>query len=317
MDLYQILEIKPNASEIEIKKAYHKMVKLYHPDKNNSPDANSKFQKIQSAYEILINNKTRMEYIKMPEKEQFSFVDILDKIIRDTIDINDLKKYGIKLDNMDTNFISFLKSFNVNDLLNFLKKGDVPKKSSNNMFICSESDMDIYDETCAEYYYSLPIVVQKINCLDIRLDLNIRLGDIINKSKRKIKIKRKINNMNETTTFIFDLSHPYIVYYGAGDMNGMDTGNLIIRLLLPNNLLWIENLILIEQSMTLYELIYGLDINIDTGEADIIKIEKWVPSRDGFYIELKSNNNYNLAIKLYLDYTDSSDKESILKQYFS
>jgi len=52
MDLYEILEIKSNASEVEIKKAYFKLAKIYHPDKNNASDASEKFHKIQTAYEI-------------------------------------------------------------------------------------------------------------------------------------------------------------------------------------------------------------------------------------------------------------------------
>ena len=33
MDFYEILELKPNASEQDIKKAYHALSKKYHPDK--------------------------------------------------------------------------------------------------------------------------------------------------------------------------------------------------------------------------------------------------------------------------------------------
>ena len=60
MDLYEILEIKSTATEIEIKKSYHRLAKIYHPDKNKNIDANEKFQRIQSAYEILSNDKTRL-----------------------------------------------------------------------------------------------------------------------------------------------------------------------------------------------------------------------------------------------------------------
>ena len=58
MNLYDILEIKPNSTENEIKKAYHRLAFLYHPDKNNNQDANDKFQKISYAYQILINSNT-------------------------------------------------------------------------------------------------------------------------------------------------------------------------------------------------------------------------------------------------------------------
>lgn len=105
-------------------------------------------------------------------------------------------------------------------------------------------------------------------------------------------------------------------------MDNGDYGNLIIKLNLPNNLFWDENLILIEQSISLYELVYGLDIHLDLGENKIINIENWVPSRDGYLIDINTENNvqiikYNLGIKLFLDYENSADKENILKQYFS
>ena len=99
MELYQILEIKPNASEVEIKKAYLKLVKQYHPDKNKSPGAADRFQQIQTAYEILINPKSRQEYQKMNQTERFGFVEILEKIIKENINIEELKKYGINLKN--------------------------------------------------------------------------------------------------------------------------------------------------------------------------------------------------------------------------
>ena len=65
MELYNILEINTNASYNEIRKSYHRLIKIYHPDKNKSSDASEKFQKIQSAYEILINEHTRTEYQQM------------------------------------------------------------------------------------------------------------------------------------------------------------------------------------------------------------------------------------------------------------
>lgn len=78
---------------------------------------------------------------------------------------------------------------------------------------------------------------------------------------------------------------------------------------------------MIEQSMSLYEMIYGLDISINIDSTKKINIPNWVPSRDGLLIELNKDefklNNYNIAIKLYLDYENSKEKEQLLKQYFS
>jgi len=58
---YKILEIKETASKAEIKAAYRKMAKKYHPDKvlhlgkEHQKGAEEKFRKVQEAYEQLHN----------------------------------------------------------------------------------------------------------------------------------------------------------------------------------------------------------------------------------------------------------------------
>ncbi len=53
-DYYEILGITLNSSVDEIKKAYRKKARLFHPDINHSPDAKDKFILITEAYEFLI-----------------------------------------------------------------------------------------------------------------------------------------------------------------------------------------------------------------------------------------------------------------------
>ncbi len=61
-DPYQELGVDKNADLSQIKKAYRKLAKQYHPDINKNEGADKKFQDIQSAYEILSNSDKKQQY---------------------------------------------------------------------------------------------------------------------------------------------------------------------------------------------------------------------------------------------------------------
>jgi hypothetical protein len=50
---YAALGLSPGAGEEEVRAAYRHLVKLYHPDKNTSPDAEARYRQIRAAYEAL------------------------------------------------------------------------------------------------------------------------------------------------------------------------------------------------------------------------------------------------------------------------
>ena len=62
-DYYKILGVDRKASDKEIKKAYRKLARKYHPDVNNSDDETAKkFQEINEANEVLSDPEKRQEY---------------------------------------------------------------------------------------------------------------------------------------------------------------------------------------------------------------------------------------------------------------
>jgi DnaJ-class molecular chaperone len=54
-DFYKILNVSRGASDVEIKKSYRQLAKVYHPDRNsdNDKDAHDKFTDLAAAYEVL------------------------------------------------------------------------------------------------------------------------------------------------------------------------------------------------------------------------------------------------------------------------
>lgn len=335
-NLYKILELdNNNCSKEDIRKAYYKLSKKYHPDKNNDIDAHEKFNKIHSAYEILINDNLRNEYIKMNDIEKSNFIIILEKILGQEININELNNYGIQLnkndlDYLENNFYNFFTRINIMELLN-LFKGIINKKDYNNNY--SESDNDIYDELTCDYYEQLPIYINSIkkNNLDIKIDLNINIDDINDNNKKKIKIKRKINDEIITNTFIFFLNKPYIIYYNLGDVNNNNYGNLIIKLNLCinctignnniNNIIWNNDSIIIEKNISLFQFMNGIDINFILNNDELV-INNWIPYKNGLLIDINNtllNNKYifKLLLLLNINFINSKENLDILNKYFS
>ncbi|XP_027359680.1 dnaJ homolog subfamily B member 1 isoform X3 [Abrus precatorius] len=64
MDYYNILKVNRNASDDDLKKAYKRLARIWHPDKNpvNKTEAEAKFKRISEAYDVLSDPQKRQIY---------------------------------------------------------------------------------------------------------------------------------------------------------------------------------------------------------------------------------------------------------------
>lgn len=131
-DLYQILNVKRNASKEEIKRAYKKLALKYHPDRNKEYGSTEKFQRIQIAYETLCDDAKRQQYDSFDSfKQSFELKNIFMFYQELIIDICD--KYDITPEERD----NFYHLFDPTDFREELEKRDIEaacKKLSNKIW---------------------------------------------------------------------------------------------------------------------------------------------------------------------------------------
>ena len=88
-DLYDILGVSRDADDAELKKAYRRLARQYHPDVNPDPAAQEKFGEVSRAYEVLSDPQKRAAYDRggdpfgggaggFGQGAGFSFTDIMD-----------------------------------------------------------------------------------------------------------------------------------------------------------------------------------------------------------------------------------------------
>lgn len=84
-DYYEVLGLSKGASEDEIKKAYRKLSKKYHPDINKEPDAEEKFKEVSEAYEILSDLQNALHTTNTGMQAQIQ-ITVLVELVADLVD---------------------------------------------------------------------------------------------------------------------------------------------------------------------------------------------------------------------------------------
>ncbi|ADO67409.1 putative DnaJ/Hsp40 [Cafeteria roenbergensis virus] len=312
MNLYNILGISKNSNINEIRKAYHQMLLKYHPDKNNSLEAKEKLEEVKVAYEILSNSDTRKKYSMLNQDKTDKLWWILQGWIRN-ISSSDLSSLLDKkiYENLDE-FFNIFENLTLEDIISWFYKPT--KLPSHNLDNYTESETNTWSNDNCLKLYKIPLKYLTDKNTNIKIILNSNLIDIIQGNSKKIKINRKINDINKLHNFIVPLNYSYIIFPNAGDIINNQVGDLIfINLLEGWN--WEENNLVLEKSITLYQMLYGLDINLNL-QDNKITYNNYIPHRDGWELFLQEKNNVKFKIRFILEELNE-DKQELLYTYFN
>lgn len=81
-NLYDILGVKANATDDEIKSKFRKLALKLHPDKNTAPDASERFNELYLAYEILSNRERRHKYDELNTNDMNNFNELIKNMLK-------------------------------------------------------------------------------------------------------------------------------------------------------------------------------------------------------------------------------------------
>ena len=158
---YEILKLNINATDEEVRKAYLKLAKFYHPDRNKSPEAEKKFKKINNAYNNICNNKNKSKPFL------FSFSNISPEFSNLAEKIFSSEKCSNLYDKINK----------INNILSNTNSKDIINELSNYSKFYKEKQFNKSPEKIEQ-------------CDDIVYNVNIKLEDIYKKIQKTINIKR-------------------------------------------------------------------------------------------------------------------------------
>lgn len=253
-DPYKILNIPKESNKEEIKKAYRTLILKYHPDKNSTIPI-EKFIEIQTAYEILQNDKYNL-YLENKQSDIQNISDSIKsyiyekypnskKFIQSLIEMFTHKGYDdFRTDLLNINLVNIYKTLNLN----------IPTFSIEDLHI---------------------IATAKISIKFLWDSLNLN-NEYINKIT--FKINRTTKEQFTCTIPLETLNNPELIYINEGETDHTYNGNLTI--LLEHDSIYKKNKyyydiktrdIYTEIQISLYEYLYGGTFEFEYLDDTLIK----------------------------------------------